>query len=71
MHGLVLRYANLDVFSGHYRKVKAIFGFTDSALITVAFIGAYETRIRLPFHFFFEIPFPVAPFFWRCLSVTV
>jgi len=49
------------VFSGHYRKVKAIFGLTDVALTTVAFAAAYETRILLPFEREFKIEFPTAP----------
>ena len=49
------------MFSGHYRKVKAVFGLTDVALTTLAFAAAYETRIRLPFERHFEIDFPAAP----------
>src|SRR5690242_8692595 len=49
------------MFSGHYRKVKAIFGLTDIVLVAVAFVAAYETRQRLPFERHFELDFPVAP----------
>lgn len=48
------------MFSRHYRKVKAIFGFTDVILISLAFIAAYQTRIRLHFENVFYIDFPVA-----------
>jgi exopolysaccharide biosynthesis polyprenyl glycosylphosphotransferase len=48
------------VFSRHYRKVKILFGFTDIALTAVAFIAAYQTRLRLPFDRVFYIDYPVA-----------
>jgi len=52
------------VFSRHYRKVKTVFGLIDAILIALAFLGAYQTRIRLHFHdvfyFVFYIDFPVA-----------
>jgi exopolysaccharide biosynthesis polyprenyl glycosylphosphotransferase len=48
------------VFSRHYRKVKAIFGFTDVALVSLAFIAAYQTRIRLQLENEFFLDFPVA-----------
>ena len=48
------------MFSRHYRKVKAIFGLTDVLLITLAFIAAYETRIRLQFEKVFYLDFLVA-----------
>jgi exopolysaccharide biosynthesis polyprenyl glycosylphosphotransferase len=48
------------VFSRHYRKIKAIFGLTDILLITLAFIAAYETRIRLQFEKVFYLDFLVA-----------
>jgi exopolysaccharide biosynthesis polyprenyl glycosylphosphotransferase len=48
------------VFSRHYRKVKAIFGLTDVLLITLAFLAAYETRIRLQFEKVFYLDFLVA-----------
>jgi FlaA1/EpsC-like NDP-sugar epimerase len=48
------------VFSRHYRKVKAIFGLTDVLLITLAFLAAYETRIRLRFEKVFYLDFLVA-----------
>jgi exopolysaccharide biosynthesis polyprenyl glycosylphosphotransferase len=52
------------MFRRHYRKVKAIFGFTDSILISLAFVAAYQTRFRLnferPFHWVFYIDFRVA-----------
>ncbi len=46
------------VFSRHYRKVKAIFGLTDIFLVSLAFLAAYQTRIRLPFekHFYLDLP---------------
>ncbi len=48
------------MFSRHYRKVKAIFGLTDVLLITLAFLAAYETRIRLRFDKVFYLDFLVA-----------
>ena len=48
------------MFSRHYRKIKAIFGLTDILLITLAFIAAYETRIRLQFEKVFYLDFLVA-----------
>jgi len=52
------------VFSRHYRKVKAVFGLIDAVLVAVAFVAAYQTRIRLNFHkvfyFLFYIEFPIA-----------
>ena len=47
------------VFSRHYRKVKAIFGLTDVLLVSLAFLAAYQTRIRLPFDKVFYLDFPV------------
>jgi exopolysaccharide biosynthesis polyprenyl glycosylphosphotransferase len=53
------------VFSRHYRRVKVIFGLIDSALICLAFIAAYQTRLFLNaqriLYFKFYIDFPVAP----------
>ena len=48
------------VFSRHYRKVKAIFGLTDVLLISLAFIAAYETRIRVHLEKLFYLDFPIA-----------
>jgi exopolysaccharide biosynthesis polyprenyl glycosylphosphotransferase len=48
------------VFSRHYRKVKAIFAATDVLLTSIAFIAAYQTRIRLHLEKNFFIDFPVA-----------
>jgi exopolysaccharide biosynthesis polyprenyl glycosylphosphotransferase len=48
------------VFSRHYRKVKAIFGATDVLLTSIAFIAAYQTRLRLHLEKTFFIDFPVA-----------
>jgi exopolysaccharide biosynthesis polyprenyl glycosylphosphotransferase len=52
------------MFSRHFRKVKAIFCLTDSALTSLAFVAAYRTRFRLnsqqPFHWVFYIDFRVA-----------
>jgi exopolysaccharide biosynthesis polyprenyl glycosylphosphotransferase len=48
------------VFSRHYRKVKAIFGATDVLLTSIAFIAAYQTRLRLHLEKNFFIDFPVA-----------
>jgi exopolysaccharide biosynthesis polyprenyl glycosylphosphotransferase len=48
------------VFSRHYRKVKAIFGATDVLLTSIAFVAAYQTRVRLHFEKNFFIDFPVA-----------
>jgi exopolysaccharide biosynthesis polyprenyl glycosylphosphotransferase len=48
------------VFSRHYRKVKAIFGATDVLLTSIAFIAAYQTRLRLHLEKNFFLDFPVA-----------
>jgi len=48
------------VFSRHYRKVKAIFGATDVLLTSIAFIAAYQTRVRLHLEKNFFLDFPVA-----------
>ncbi|HEX6895703.1 MAG TPA: sugar transferase [Bryobacteraceae bacterium] len=48
------------MFSRHYRKVKAIFAITDVFLVSLAFLAAYQTRIRLPFDRVFFIDLPVA-----------
>ena len=52
------------LFSLYHRKVKVIFGLTDSVLISLAFVAAYQTRFRLnseqPFHWVFYIDFRVA-----------
>lgn len=48
------------MFSRHYRKVKAIFAATDVLLTSIAFIAAYETRLRLHLEKNFYIDFPVA-----------
>jgi FlaA1/EpsC-like NDP-sugar epimerase len=52
------------MFSRHYRKVKGIFALTDSILTSLAFVAAYQTRIRLHFervfHFVFYIDLPIA-----------
>jgi len=48
------------VFSRHYRKVKAIFAATDILLISLAFVGAYQTRLRLHLEKAFYLDFPVA-----------
>jgi exopolysaccharide biosynthesis polyprenyl glycosylphosphotransferase len=57
-------YADSEMFSRHYRKVKAILGFTDSLLISLAFVAAYQTRFRLnfekPFYWVFYIDLRVA-----------
>src|SRR5580658_1423699 len=53
-------YAESKVFSRHYRKVKAIFGATDVLLTSIAFIAAYQTRVRLHLEKTFFIDFPVA-----------
>jgi exopolysaccharide biosynthesis polyprenyl glycosylphosphotransferase len=50
----------LGVFSRHYRKVKAVFGLTDVILTALAFVLAYQTRLRLPFEHVFYLDFPVA-----------
>jgi exopolysaccharide biosynthesis polyprenyl glycosylphosphotransferase len=50
----------LKVFSRHYRKVKAIFAATDVLLISLAFAGAYQTRLRLRLEKNFYFDFPVA-----------
>ncbi len=52
------------MFSRHYRKVKILFGLTDIALTAVAFLLAYQTRVRIPtsrpFEHLFYIEYPVA-----------
>ena len=52
------------MFSRHYRRVKAIFGLIDSALVCLAFLAAYQTRILLNarhiFYFKFYFGAPVA-----------
>jgi exopolysaccharide biosynthesis polyprenyl glycosylphosphotransferase len=48
------------VFSRHYRKVKAIFAATDVLLTSIAFVAAYQTRVRLHLEKNFFIDFPVA-----------
>jgi len=52
------------VFSRHYRKVKLVFGLIDSVLLALAFVAAYQTRLRLNnakvFYFQFDIDFPLA-----------
>jgi exopolysaccharide biosynthesis polyprenyl glycosylphosphotransferase len=48
------------VFSGHYRKVKVIFGAADVVLIALAFLAAYQTRIRIRFEKYFFLDLPVA-----------
>ena len=53
-------YAVSGVFNRHYRKVKAIFGFTDVIITSLAFLIAYETRIRLRFEKQFFLDFPIA-----------
>ena len=53
-------YAVFGVFNRHYRKVKAIFGVTDVLLTSMAFMIAYETRVRLHFENKFFIDFPMA-----------
>ena len=57
------------MFSRHYRKVKAIFGFTDVFLTSLAFIAAYQTRSRLHLEKVFYLDFPVAALL-LVLSVT-
>lgn len=49
-----------NVFSRHYRKVKAIFGATDVLLTSLAFVAAYWTRALLPFERNFYLDFQVA-----------
>ena len=48
-----------DVFSRHYRKVKALFGLADVVLTATAFFAAYQTRALLPLEHRFYIDFPV------------
>ena len=48
------------MFSRHYRTVKAVFGFTDVILTSLAFILAYETRARLHFQQAFYLDFRAA-----------
>lgn len=48
------------MFSRHYRRVKILFGLTDVAVIAVAFIAAYETRVRLNLGRVFFLDFPIA-----------
>ena len=35
------------MFSRHFRKVKAVFGLLDAILTSIAFVLAYQTRVRL------------------------
>ena len=49
------------MFSGHYRKVKVLFGLTDVVLIAVAFLAAYYARVHLPFERVFELEGARAP----------
>lgn len=53
-------YSVFGVFNRHYRKVKILFGLTDVAVIAVAFLAAYQTRLLLHFERAFSIDFPVA-----------
>ncbi len=53
-------YSDSEVFSRHYRKVKAIFGATDLLLISIAFLAAYQTRLFLPLEKNFYLDFRVA-----------
>ena len=48
------------MFRQHHRKVKVIFALTDVGLIALAFILAYQTRLRLHFEHVFYLDFPVA-----------
>ena len=48
------------VFSRHYRRVKVLFGLADVILAALAFIAAYQTRVRLPFEHSFFLEFHVA-----------
>jgi len=52
------------MFTRHYRKVKVVLGFTDSILISIAFVAAYQTRFRLnfekPFYWVFYIDLRIA-----------
>src|SRR5271170_5503919 len=60
MHAAAHAMLSSEVFSGHFRKVKAIFGLTDVGLISAAFIAAYQTRTRLHFERVFYLEFSVA-----------
>ena len=53
-------YAVSGVFSRHYRKIKAIFALTDILLISLAFLAAYQSRIRLQLEKRFFLDAPVA-----------
>ena len=48
------------MFNRHYRKVRILFGLTDVAVIAVAFIAAYQTRVLLHFERVFYLDFPIA-----------
>ena len=48
------------MFSRHYRKVKILFGLTDIALLTIAFLAAYQTRARIHLERVFSIAYPEA-----------
>ena len=37
----------MRVFSRHFRKVKVVFGLLDAILTSIAFVLAYQTRVRL------------------------
>jgi exopolysaccharide biosynthesis polyprenyl glycosylphosphotransferase len=53
-------YSDSEVFSRHYRKVKAVFGTTDVLLISLAFLAAYWTRLLLPLEKDFYLDFRIA-----------
>ena len=48
------------MFNRHYRKVRILFGLTDVAVIAVAFMAAYQTRLLLHFERVFYLDFPIA-----------
>ncbi len=50
------------MFSGHYRKVKLLFGSSDVVLIALAFEAAYQTRLRLHLEHLFYIDRPAMAF---------
>ena len=48
------------MFNRHFRKVRLLFALTDVAVISVAFVAAYQTRLLLHFERAFYIDFPIA-----------
>ncbi len=52
-------YSGSDVFRGHHRKVRILFGLSDILLIVLAFGLAYASRLRLELEHVFFLTSPV------------